>query len=141
MISAHTPPGTKVAFIHEPVNAILGVNQTQFKAGDIVTVREITPFFMAVSGFAVSLIEADRPTFDLSLFRRLDLPECLTDLLQSKPVDALVGLSASPDLHPHSTPANNGLDRPRDVHCKPTAYGLRVMLEPYAFSSTARSRD
>lgn len=95
MISPHTPPGTKVA-IAFPLQGNATGRAAPYKEGDIFCLIEILPSKSAASGFVAVLSGADLP-FCLSVLRRLDLPECLTSLLNTAPVDSdLVATSHVP---------------------------------------------
>lgn len=98
MISAHTPPGTRVVCIDDDQFAccVPGWNYVGTLDGlkkDVVyTIAEIVPAASLKSGFAAVLHEIVRPRvylgfnrgFDIARFRYADLPSCLTELL--KPV-------------------------------------------------------
>jgi hypothetical protein len=80
MISPHTPPGTKVALL---------VSAGKFASGDVVTVGRM----VALSGGPVSASleeHGGRNCYSLRVLRYLDLPECLTSLLTTQPIDELV---------------------------------------------------
>ncbi len=90
MISPHTPPGTKIVCINDQ-RAIAPI-----KKNAVYTVAEIVPVEKSPSKFHVVLVEieidatwqvmTDARGFSLHRFRYLDLPSCLTDILNMQPV-------------------------------------------------------
>jgi len=90
MISPHTPPGTKVVFLgvsHRIISAARSVGGYRIpEEGAELTVQEIYPTPIASCGFAAMLAEVDAHGFCLTTLRRLDLPECLTSLLNTTPL-------------------------------------------------------
>lgn len=86
MISPHTPPGTKVVYLGTSDPTPPGGGQPS--TGEVCTLVQIhkdlshTGFSCDIEGY---LHLPHR--FCTSLFRRLDLPESLTSLLNTRPVD------------------------------------------------------
>jgi hypothetical protein len=106
MISPHTPPGTKIICVDDSLSdkyvAPHALSRPAvgdldgLRNGDVYTVAEIIKDPDAKGGFVVRLEEIMRSCalqgepdgFALHRFRYLDLPKCLTDLLNvvSEPV-------------------------------------------------------
>lgn len=99
MISPHTPPGTRVICINEGRNGRQesGLPITYPRLGNVYTVAEIYPC-RSDCGFAAYIPDLTKDHgYCLTLFRYLDLPKCLTDLLHTTPVDnGVVAPSLSP---------------------------------------------
>lgn len=77
MISPHTPPGK---WIEVDIDAIVDGGR-KFPIGEI-TICSLVP-----SGF-VAVDPGTKTFYCLEILRRLDLPSCITDCLDAKPVDA-----------------------------------------------------
>jgi len=90
MISPHTPAGTKIVCINDK-RAIAPIMKNS-----VYTVAEIVPVPKSPSKFHVVLVEieidvtwqvmTDARGFSLHRFRYLDLPTCLTDILNTQPI-------------------------------------------------------
>jgi hypothetical protein len=94
MISPHTPPGTKVVCIQLPRETISRYTKRprpldrKMALGATYTVVRIVPADWQPTGYVAELQEiGPRSLYGLHLFRRLDLPECLTNLLDVQPTD------------------------------------------------------
>ena len=98
MLSPHTPPGTRVVCIDDESLGRYNVRRSAYgldglTKGETYTVKRIEAFHLTTSGFLVVLAEVTRPRgriagFALERFRRVDLPECLTSLLNVAPTDS-----------------------------------------------------
>lgn len=102
MISPHTPPGTRVVCIDEGRNGRQesGRPITYPRLGGVYTVAGIYPC-RSDCGFAAYIPDLTKDHgYCLTLFRYLDLPKCLTDLLQTTPVDNDVVDSSLSHQHP-----------------------------------------
>jgi hypothetical protein len=86
MISPHTAPGTKVAFLEEPWSHARDCNDSGLREGDVVTVVSIRPSHKMIAGFG-ALLEEHKGLFDLALLRPLELPKSITDCLDAQPID------------------------------------------------------
>lgn len=94
MISPHTPAGTKVVCIDADADGkymcatwVGGLGSLQ--EGGVYTVKAIYPTRRAISGFGVLLHEIERDEghgWAIDRFCYLDLPLCLTDALNARPV-------------------------------------------------------
>lgn len=86
MISPFTAPGAKVVCIKLPTKYI--ENCWNIKLNEVYAVAEIQANEEFTNNFMVILQELDQcEAYGLELFRRLDLPECLTSLLNVQPVE------------------------------------------------------
>lgn len=94
MISPHTPPGTKVVCIGQTGEE--NKHLPALKVGDVYTLDRIEDGFTSPDGFGVYLCEIVHPesiepagiyswAYGLADFRRLELPSCLTELLDRVP--------------------------------------------------------
>lgn len=81
MISANTPPGTKIAFVRNPVSFLTNEITTPFRQGDEVTLLDIFPFGKLPSKYVAAIDESGK-FYCLSLFRRVELPRAITDCLE-----------------------------------------------------------
>jgi hypothetical protein len=86
MISPHTPPGTKVVCIDASGTEIHdGVTPCPLVEGAVYTLAQIEMWEGRLFALVVEI--GDREAFALRRFRRLDLPESLTKLLNVQPTD------------------------------------------------------
>ena len=98
MLSPHTPPGTRVVCIDDvkdgryATRTVHNFDLNGLRLGEVYTVSAIAPNDGTTSGFIAVLVEIVRPGrtkgFALERFRRVDLPECLTSLLNVAPTDS-----------------------------------------------------
>ena len=86
MLSPHTPPGTRVAFVR--IVQLPDAELPDIEIGHIATVVSIAQTRRTVSGFEAFLTDWPEYGICLSLLRRVDLPECLTSLLNVAPTDS-----------------------------------------------------
>ena len=93
MLSPHTPPGTRVAFIDKPSLSVDDDGRvgppTPLDFSKVYTLRQIIAASRTNGGFAAQLDDVPAGHFFcLSMLRRVDLPECLTSLLNVAPTDS-----------------------------------------------------
>ena len=92
MLSPHTPPGTRVAFVRAPKSAYnddgLLAPQSLIAPGTIDVLVGIKPCSLTGSGYYAALAGMPNHGVCLSILRRVDLPECLTSLLNVAPTDS-----------------------------------------------------
>jgi len=89
MISPHTPPGTKVAIFEEldpkTVHVRPGVQLPG--VGEPLTIASIVPCTFSDGDFAALTDEYPLLLLAIGALKKLDLPECLTSLLNTAPKD------------------------------------------------------